>query len=101
MTVEKRIRFEAMFVVAKDQVDKARILVHQFWVTLQCVLETTPRAYVKPSVRLPFFPSPQRKIARPAAPRVARRPDHFVLLLDAYDLRRPVDPRATVLPRHA
>lgn len=35
MTVEKRIRFEELFRVAKEQVGKARMLVHGFWTTLK------------------------------------------------------------------
>ncbi len=34
MTVEKRIRFEAMFHVAQGEVSKTRVLVHSFWSAL-------------------------------------------------------------------
>ena len=34
MTVDKRIRFEATFLVAQGEVSKTRVLVHSFWSTL-------------------------------------------------------------------
>jgi hypothetical protein len=34
MTVEKRIRFEAMFKVAQEEVVQTRMLVHSFWAAL-------------------------------------------------------------------